>query len=151
MSLLHTVRNVQRVRHIATVLIKHGFGQVIEKLDLEYRIFVKKFAKTSSDIQPQSLQNAHAWCLRNSARHFAKLGQVLSTLAPICCRRVSFMSSKKLQDHVSPIVLDEISDQITISENPRSNFSSFRPSSDCFSLYRTGTSAILRSTMKRLL
>ncbi len=67
MSLLHTVRNVQRVRHIATVLIKHGFGQVIEKLDLEYRIFVKKFAKTSSDISRNSLlQNAHAWCLRNS-------------------------------------------------------------------------------------
>ena len=80
MSILHTVRNVQRVRHITTVLIKHGFGQVIEKLGLEYRIFVKKFGKSTQEVTPQlSIAERARMVLEDLGPTFIKLGQVVST------------------------------------------------------------------------
>jgi ubiquinone biosynthesis protein len=129
MSILHTFRNVQRVRHITTVLIKHGFGQVIEKLDLEYRIFVKKFAKSSQEITPQlSTAERARMVLEDLGPTFTKLGQVLSTrpdLVPI-----NFITEfKKLQDRVPPIGFQEISDQITLAlgKSPEQIFASFDP------------------------
>lgn len=152
MSLLHTVRNVQRVRHIATVLIKHGFGQVIEKLDLEYRIFVKKFAKTSSDIQPQlSIAERSRMVLEELGPTFAKLGQVLSTRPDLL--PASFIYEfKKLQDHVSPISFDEISDQITISlgKSPDQIFSFFDPRPIASASIGQVHQAILRSTNEKV-
>ncbi|MDY0095536.1 MAG: AarF/ABC1/UbiB kinase family protein [Candidatus Vecturithrix sp.] len=152
MSLLHTVRNVQRVRHIATVLIKHGFGQVIEKLDLEYRIFVKKFAKTSSNIQPQlSIAERSRMVLEELGPTFAKLGQVLSTRPDLL--PASFIYElKKLQDHVPPISFDEISDQITISlgKSPDQIFSFFDPRPIASASIGQVHQAILRSTNEKV-
>ena len=127
MSILHTVRNVQRVRNIATVLIKHGFGQVIEKLDLEYRVFVKKFAKTPTEIHPQfSIAERSRMVLEELGPTFAKLGQVLST-RPDLLPDNFIRELKKLQDHVPPISYHDISDQITLSlgKTPEQLFSSF--------------------------
>ena len=115
MSLLHTVRNVQRLRDITAVLIRHGFGQVIEKLGLEYRILVKKFGKSSQKVLPQlSIAERARMVLEDLGPTFAKLGQVLSTRPDLL--PVSFVTEfKKLQDRVPPISSREISDQITLA------------------------------------
>lgn len=115
MSILHTVRNVQRVRHITTVFIKHGFGQVIEKLGLEYRIFVKKLAKSPQEIVPQySIAERARMVLEDLGPTFTKLGQVLSTRPDLVPG--SFITEfKKLQDRVPPISFHEVSDQITLA------------------------------------
>jgi ubiquinone biosynthesis protein len=127
MSILHTVRNVQRVRQITTVLIRHGFGQIIERLDLEYRIFVKKFAKSSEEIAPQlSTAERARMVLEDLGPTFTKLGQVLSTRPDLVPG--SFITEfKKLQDRVTPVSFEDISDQITFSlgESPEQIFSSF--------------------------
>ncbi|MCP4397020.1 MAG: AarF/ABC1/UbiB kinase family protein [bacterium] len=115
MSLLHTVRNVQRIRDITTVLIRHGFGQVIEKLGLEYRILIKKFKKTSQQQLPQlSTAQRSRMVLEDLGPTFAKLGQVLSTRPDLL--PASFIEEfKKLQDRVPPISFREVSDQIAIA------------------------------------
>jgi len=127
MSILHTVRNVQRVRHITTVLIKHGFGQVIEKLGLEYRIFVKKFGKSAQEITPQlSIAERSRMVLEDLGPTFIKLGQVVSTRPDLVPG--SFISEfKKLQDQVPPISFQEISDQMTLAlgKAPEQVFSDF--------------------------
>ncbi|GAK60251.1 ubiquinone biosynthesis protein UbiB [Candidatus Vecturithrix granuli] len=152
MSFLHTVRNVQRVRHIATVLIKHGFGQVIEKLDLEYRIFVKKFAKTSSEVHPQlSIAERSRMVLEELGPTFAKLGQVLSTRPDLL--PASFIHElKKLQDQVPPISFHEISDQITISlgKTPDQLFSFFDPNPIASASIGQVHKAALRSTNEKV-
>jgi ubiquinone biosynthesis protein len=127
MSILHTVRNVQRVRQITTVLIKHGFGQIIERLDLEYRIFVRKFAKSSEEIAPQlSTAERARMVLEDLGPTFTKLGQVLSTRPDLVPG--SFITEfKKLQDRVAPISFEDVSDQIALSlgQSPEQLFSSF--------------------------
>lgn len=127
MSLVHTVRNVQRIRHITGVLIKHGFGQVIEQLDVEYRIFVRKFAKSPQELAPQlSTAERARMVLEDLGPTFAKLGQVLSTRPDLLPG--SFITEfKKLQDRVPPLSFDDISDQVTLSlgKSPEQIFSSF--------------------------
>jgi ubiquinone biosynthesis protein len=127
MSILHTVRNVQRVRQITTVLIKHGFGQIIERLDLEYRIFVRKFAKSSEEIVPQlSTAERARMVLEDLGPTFTKLGQVLSTRPDLV--PASFVTEfKKLQDHAPPISFEDVSGQIALSlgQLPEQIFSSF--------------------------
>ena len=152
MSFLHTVRNVQRVRHIATVLIRHGFGQVIEKLDLEYRIFVKKFGKISSEVHPQlSIAERSRMVLEELGPTFAKFGQVLSTRPDLL--PVSFIHEfKKLQDQVPPISFREISDQITLSlgKSPDQLFSSFDPIPIASASIGQVHKAVLRSTNEKV-
>lgn len=128
MSILHTVRNIQRVRHITTILIKHGFGQVIERLDLEYRVFVKKFGESSKEIVPQlSMPERARMVLEELGPTFTKLGQVIST-RPDLVPRSFIVELQKLQDHVPPISYEDIADQITIAlgQSPDQIFSSFQ-------------------------
>lgn len=128
MSILHTVRNIQRVRHITTILIKHGFGQVIERLGLEYRVFVKKFSNTSQEIVPQlSIAERARKVLEELGPTFTKLGQVIST-RPDLVPRTFIIEFQKLQDRVPPISFEDISDQITIAlgKSPDQIFSSFQ-------------------------
>jgi ubiquinone biosynthesis protein len=129
MSILHTVRNVQRVRHITTILIKHGFDQVIERLDLEYRIFAKKLAKSSQEVLPQlSTAERSRMVLEDLGPTFTKLGQVLST-RPDLVPHSFIIEFQKLQDRVPPINFEEISDQITLAlgKSPGQLFSVIDP------------------------
>ncbi len=117
MSILHTVRNVQRIREITAVLIRHGFGQIIEKLGLEYRVLVKKIAKTPAPKElPPHLTTAERarMVLEDLGPTFAKLGQVLST-RPDLLPENFIKEFKKLQDRVPPVNFREISQQITMA------------------------------------
>jgi ubiquinone biosynthesis protein len=127
MSILNTVRNIQRVRHITTVLIKHGFGEVIERLGLEYRVFVTKFGNTSQEVVPQlSTAERARMVLEDLGPTFTKLGQVLST-RPDLVPKSFIVEFQRLQDHVPPISFEEVSDQIAIAlgKTPKEIFSSF--------------------------
>ncbi len=153
MSILHTVRNVQRVRHIGTVLIKHGFGQVIEKLDLEYRVFVKKFAKDTQEIAPQySMAERARMVLEDLGPTFAKLGQILST-RPDLIPRNFVREFQKLQDRVPPISFEEIADQITLSlgKSPDQLFSSFEKTPIASASIGQVHQAVLRSTQEKVI
>jgi ubiquinone biosynthesis protein len=127
MSILNTVRNIQRVRHITTVLIKHGFGEVIERLGLEYRVFVTRFGSTSQEVVPQlSTAERARMVLEDLGPTFTKLGQVLST-RPDLVPKNFIVEFQHLQDRVPPISFEEVSDQIAIAlgKTPKEIFSSF--------------------------
>jgi ubiquinone biosynthesis protein len=127
MSVLQTVRNVQRLRHITAVLIKHGFGQVIEKLGLEYRIFVQKFGHNVPDTVPQpSIAERARMVLEELGPTFIKLGQVLSTRPDLIPAKF-IHEFTKLQDQAPLISFQEISDQITLAlgKSPEQIFSEF--------------------------
>ncbi len=152
MSLLHTVRNVQRLRTITAVLIRHGFGQVIEKLGLEYRILVKKLKRSRQETLPQLSTAVRArMVLEDLGPTFAKLGQVLST-RPDLIPPGFVQEFKKLQDRVQPISSREISDQITIAlgKPPDHIFSFFETKPIASASIGQVHKAVLRSTDERV-
>ncbi len=107
------------------MLIRHGFGQVIEKLGLEYRVLVKKIRKSPTQQFPQlSIAQRSRMVLEDLGPTFAKLGQVLST-RPDLLPTAFITEFKKLQDHVAPISFREVSAQIAIAlgQSPEQIFS----------------------------
>ena len=153
MSILHTVRNVQRIRDITAVLIRHGFGQIIEKLGLEYRLLVKKIANVQSldKLPPSTTAERARLVLEELGPTFAKLGQVLSTRPDLLPE--SFIKEfTKLQDRVPPVNSREIAQQITMAlgKNPDELFSSFDAKPLASASIGQAHKAILRSTGERV-
>lgn len=107
--------------------MKHGFGQIIETLDLQYRVFAKRFAKSSTEITPQfSTAERARMVLEELGPTFTKLGQVLST-RPDLIPRSFIVEFKKLQDRVPPISFQTVSEQMTLAlgQPPEQIFSEF--------------------------
>jgi ubiquinone biosynthesis protein len=129
MSVRHTLRNIQRVRHITSILIKHGFDQVIEKLDLEYRVFAKKVINSSQEVLPQlSIAERARMVLEDLGPTFTKLGQILST-RPDLVPKSFIVEFQKLQDSAPPVKPEAIAEQIALGLGKTANeiFSNFDP------------------------
>lgn len=103
-SVVKTVKNTDRLRQIATILAKHGFGELLGRISLRALIPGVKPADPAS-------RTSFAARLRQAAQElgpsFVKLGQIASTRTDLLPADV-IAELKKLQDDVAPMTADEV-------------------------------------------
>src|SRR5688572_25407589 len=102
-SLVSTVRDIERLRQILVVLGRHGFGEIVVRTGLS------KFAPSSSEekIERAGLGNRLRMVLQDLGPSFVKLGQILSTRPDLLPADV-IAELKQLQDQVPPVDFDEL-------------------------------------------
>ncbi|MCU0590101.1 MAG: AarF/UbiB family protein [Desulfobacterales bacterium] len=104
-----TYRHLNRYRHILAVLLKHGFGELVESLKIDQYLEVglqliskKRPPREEPLTRPQRVRMA----LEELGPTYIKLGQVLSTRPDLI--PVEFIHElSKLQDSVPPFSFDE--------------------------------------------
>jgi ubiquinone biosynthesis protein len=104
-----TYRHLNRYRHILAVLLKHGFGEMVESLKIDQYLEVglqlvskKRSPREEPLTRPQRVRLA----LEELGPTYIKLGQVLSTRPDLI--PVEFIEElSKLQDSVPPFPFDE--------------------------------------------
>lgn len=105
-SVVKTVRNTERLRQIVTVLVKHGFGELMGRLDLRALVPGLKAAPGSPKSSAVRLREA----LQELGPSFVKLGQIVSTRPDLIPAEL-IVELKKLQDEVPALereVIDEV-------------------------------------------
>jgi len=122
-------RDISRFREIAEILIKHGFGFLIEQLDLEQYIPLKKriFRRDRPEKDSIPLPNRARMVLEDLGPTFVKFGQLLSTRPDLVPKR--FINEfEKLQDDVSPLDFEEIKNVLKdeLGEDWEKKFDNFK-------------------------
>ncbi|MEW6109792.1 MAG: AarF/ABC1/UbiB kinase family protein [Nitrospirota bacterium] len=109
LSFRRTYRNVNRVRQIVNVLLKYGFGKIIDQLHLSRFIPFRKRLKTfgqwpslKSPTVPERLRMAFA----ELGPSFIKLAQLLSSRPDLITKQFAD-EFKKLQDRVPPFPTEQ--------------------------------------------
>lgn len=110
------VKNVQRLRQVIAVFAKHGFADVLQRMDLG-KYLPKKFQPLS---EPSESEKNPATRLRESFEElgptYVKLGQLLSTRSDLIPE--NFIEEfTKLQDNVLPVPATEIKNAVEKSLN----------------------------------
>lgn len=105
-SLGKTYRGIRRLRRVIQVLFKHGFGHLVERLDLRrYLPLPSKWKPARPPAESiagsQALAVSAAEALQELGPTFVKLGQFLST-RPDLLPPVYLLEFQKLQDSVEP-------------------------------------------------
>ncbi|WP_419470329.1 ABC1 kinase family protein [Candidatus Kuenenia sp.] len=126
------IRDIHRLNKIMRILGKHGFGFVIQRLNLENYAFGKGVIKNRFFRYFAETQEPRAVRLRKVLEElgptFIKFGQILSVrpdLIPLdLCEELS-----KLQDRVPPFPYEDVKKQIkdSFGKLPEELFSSFDP------------------------
>lgn len=107
-----TYKNIQRMRHIVAVLIKHGFYSVVERMNL-HRIMPlsKRLRKRAVEEAELSLPERIRLVFEELGPTFIKLGQLLSTRPDIFSEEY-IEEFRKFQDKVPPFSFDKAIQQI---------------------------------------
>lgn len=127
-SIVSTVRDIQRLREILTVLVRHGFGEIVQRSGLD-RIagratphdstedLAAAKALVSTDTSPLrriGVGERLKLVLQDLGPSFVKLGQIMSTRPDVIPEDV-IRELKKLQDRVTPLDFDDL-EALIISE-----------------------------------
>ncbi|MFQ5646707.1 MAG: ABC1 kinase family protein [bacterium] len=112
---VHRFRNILRLRQIANVLLKHGFGYILARLNLSPLITSSKnlllLRKTPKKTLRYSIHERARMVMEELGPTFVKFGQIISSrpdLIPIELAE----ELKKLQDEVPPIPFEDIKEVI---------------------------------------
>ncbi len=105
-----SVRSLNRIRHIATVLTRHGFGHIVTRINLGRFVPVwmlpRKRAVSAADTAPASIGRRLAEVCGELGPTFVKLGQMLSTRPDLVPEDV-LNELRTLQDKVPPFDTQE--------------------------------------------
>jgi ubiquinone biosynthesis protein len=108
--LLSTVGNLDRLRQITQVLVKHGFGELVARTDLGALV---PWRRGAADDEAEKL----SWAVRSRLAmqelgpSFVKLGQILSTRPDLLPAEL-IVELKKLQEDVPPVTFEEVKAEI---------------------------------------
>lgn len=110
----YTYRNINRIRQIVNVFLKHGFGQVIEQINLHRFIPLRKRVKVFArwqDTERHTLPERLRMAFSELGPSFIKLAQILSSRPDLITIEYS-NEFKKLQDKVPPFSSEKARDII---------------------------------------
>lgn len=107
-GILDTVKDLGRLTQIVQVLIRHGFGEVVQGVGLGS---LAKGASASADAQRTSRATRIRLVATDLGPSFVKLGQILSTRPDLIPPDI-IDELKKLQDQVPPVPVGQIKQQI---------------------------------------
>jgi len=127
--LVRNVRTLQRLRTIAQVLTKHGFGHLVERVELVrfVPLWLRPHARKTTEAQEGTrLGERLAEVCNELGPSFIKLGQMLST-RPDLLPPDLIDDLKKLQDQVEPFASEDARNIILedLGEPPSNAFASF--------------------------
>ncbi len=121
-SLLSAARDLARVRDIARVLVRHGFGEIVYRTGLGRKKGKEKDPELDAELSEEEQKGAAEAKQMSSAVRarrvledlgpsFVKLGQIISTRTDILPADL-VRELKKLQDSVPPVPFDDIKRQV---------------------------------------
>jgi ubiquinone biosynthesis protein len=102
-SILNTVRDLGRLREIASVLARHGFGELVHRTGLGSLVA----GKGAGEAQQVSTAVRIRRVLEELGPSFIKLGQILSTRPDLLPEDI-LVELKRLQDDVPPVPFVEV-------------------------------------------
>ncbi|MCD6186617.1 MAG: ubiquinone biosynthesis protein UbiB [Desulfuromusa sp.] len=109
------IRSLKRYRQVLGILIKYGFGHIVEQLNIDYYIELGKRIVTlgtaSRELERLTQAARFRLALEELGPTFIKLGQLLSTRADIVPADV-LEELQILQDHIPAVPTDQIMAQI---------------------------------------
>jgi ubiquinone biosynthesis protein len=109
--LLSTVSNLDRLRQITQVLVKHGFGELVSRTDLGALVPWKKSEEAAA--RPSWAERLRL-AMQELGPSFVKLGQILSTRPDLLPAEL-IAELKKLQEDVPPVPFDEVKAEIEMA------------------------------------
>ena len=107
---LRFLRNLGRSREIAAVLLKHGFGDIVQQVRLDrYLRWGRRVILRQRNVPEHHETRAAAFAgrLKIWGRRFVKFGQVLSTRPDLIPAPV-IAELSRLQEHVRPFPSDQV-------------------------------------------
>ena len=109
------IRSLKRYRQVLGILIKYGFGHIVEQLNIDYYYELGKrivsLGTASRELDRLTQAARFRLALEELGPTFIKLGQILSTRPDIVPSDV-LDELQKLQDHIPAVPTDEIKAQI---------------------------------------
>lgn len=108
-SSYNRIRRLPRYREVTNILVKNGFGFIIEQLDWHW--WKKKDKEAQRDLRGHSMAIRLRHALEELGPTYVKLGQLLST-RPDLLPSVYIMELEKLQDNVAPIPYGVVTDML---------------------------------------
>ncbi|MBL8604106.1 MAG: AarF/ABC1/UbiB kinase family protein [Myxococcales bacterium] len=107
-SVMTAFKDLDRLREIARVLARHGFGEVLQRIGLGHLTLGKD---SESDSRADSLAQRLRYVLQDLGPSFVKLGQIASTRADLLPADV-IAELKVLQDDVKTVAWEQIKSEI---------------------------------------
>lgn len=111
-SLVTAARDIARVREVATVLVRHGFGEFVARLGLSP--VSKESGPTSNRRGGVSFAERARRVLEDLGPSFVKLGQLASTRPDLLPAEL-ISELRKLLDSAPPVPFSEVRNQIELS------------------------------------
>ncbi len=109
------IRSLKRYRQVLGTLIKYGFGNIVEQLNIDYYFELGKrivsLGTASRELERLTQAARFRLALEELGPTFIKLGQILST-RPDIVPADALEELQKLQDHIPAVPTDEIKAQI---------------------------------------
>jgi ubiquinone biosynthesis protein len=105
-SIITAVRDLERLRQIVGVLVRHGFGELVQRAGWGAQLGIGKRAPEQDD-RAISRGERIRLTLTELGPSFIKLGQIMSTRADVVPIDI-IEELKKLQDEVPPVPFEQL-------------------------------------------